>query len=109
MKIEIQSNNLKKYYRNEFGKGFYNEIRQKILPLIENAVPIAQIKKDYFLTNKQIAFLIQYEDKKPNFTKILGCKNESYYNSENEIMDSISSYYSYEGLSEDEKIIYNTL
>lgn len=107
MKTEIQSNDFKRYYRNDFGKGFYSEIRRKILPLVENAVPIRDIKKEFYLTNKQIGFLIQYQDKKPNFTKILGCKTESYYSSEDELMKPLT--YNYNDLSLDEKLIYNTI
>lgn len=105
MKAEITLNNSKKYYKNEFGKGFYSELREKILPLIQQAVPIAKIKKDFYLQKNQIGFLIQHQDKKPNFTEILGCKTESYY-SEDEMMKPIS--YTYNDLSEDEKLIYNS-
>ena len=106
MKTDIQSNDSKRYYRNEFGKGYYSELRCKILPLIQQAVPIAKIKKDFLLQRNQIGFLIQYKDKKPTFTKILGCKEESYY-SEDEMMKTIS--YTYNDLSPDEKLIYNTI
>lgn len=106
MKTEIQSNDSKRYYRNEFGKGHYSELRRKILPLIQQAVLISKIKKDFLLQRNQIGFLIQYQDKKPTFNKILGCKKESYY-SEDEMLKTIS--YSYDDLSEDEKLIYNTI
>lgn len=106
MKTEITSSDLKRYYRNEFGKGYYNELRDKIQPLIKEGVPIIKIIRNFNLKTDQIGFLITSQDKKSKFVKILGSKTESYYN-EDEMMKPIS--YTYEGLSEDEKLIYNTL
>lgn len=104
MKTEIQQSDLKRYYRNEFGKGFYSELKRKIIPLIKEAVPIDTIRKDFSLTKKQIGFLITYKEFKPKSIKVLGCKTESYY-TEDEMMKTIS--YSYDDLSPDEKLIYN--
>ena len=51
MKAEIKSNDPKKYYKNEFNKGYYNELRDKIIYLIKEAVPITEIIKDFSLKN----------------------------------------------------------
>jgi hypothetical protein len=106
MKPEIQTNDLKKYYRNEFNKGFYSELRDKIIPLIEKGVNVQQIRKNFYLNNKEIGFLVTYKEFKPKFNKVLGSKTESYY-TENEMMKTIS--YSYDDLSPDEKLIYNEI
>jgi hypothetical protein len=104
VKAEIISNDLKRYYKTEFGKGYYNELRDKIEPLIKEGVPIIKIIKDFSLKTEQIGFLITSQDKKSKFVKILGSKTESYY-SEDEMMKPIT--YSYNDLSPDEKLIYN--
>ena len=104
MKAEITSNDSKRYNRSEFNLGCYNELRDKIIPLIKEAIPIVEIAKDFSLKTEQIGFLITNKDKKSKFAPILGSKTESYY-SEYEMMKPIS--YSYEDLSPDEKLIYN--
>ena len=104
MKAEITSDDSKKYYKTEFGKGYYNELRDRIIPLIKEAVPIIEIIKEFSLKTEQIGFLITSQDKKNKFVQILGNKTESYY-TEDEMMNPIS--YSYEDLSPDEKLIYN--
>ena len=104
MKAEIISDDSKRYYKTEFGKGYYNELRDKIIPLIQEAVPIIEITKEFSLKTGQIGFLITSKDKKNKFVQILGSKTESYY-TEDEMMKPI--IYSYEDLSTDEKLIYN--
>lgn len=105
LKAEITSNDLKRYYKTEFGKGYYNELRDKIIPLIKEGVPIAEIIKNFSLKTEQIAFLITHKDVKQNdFIKPLGSKKESYY-TEDEMLKPIS--YGYNDLSPDEKLIYN--
>ena len=104
MKTEITSNDSKRYYKTEFGKGYYNELRDRIIPLIKEAVPILKIVRNFNLKTEQIGFLITSQDKKSKFVPILGNKTESYY-SEDEMMKPIS--YSYKDLSPDEKLIYN--
>ena len=104
MKAEIISDDSKRYYKTEFGKGYYNELRDRIIPLIKEAVPIIEIIKEFSLKTEQIGFLITSQDKKNKFVQILGNKTESYY-TEDEMMKPIS--YSYEDLSPDEKLIYN--
>jgi hypothetical protein len=104
VKTEIQSNDSKRYYKTEFGKGYYNELRDKIIPLIKEAVPIIKIVRDFNLKTEEIGFLITSQDKKSKFVPILGSKTETYY-SEDEMMKPIS--YSYKDLSPDEKLIYN--
>jgi hypothetical protein len=104
VKAEITSDDSKKYYKTEFGKGYYNELRDRIIPLIKEAVPIIEIIKEFSLKTEQIGFLITSQDKKNKFVQILGNKTESYY-TEDEMMNPIS--YSYEDLSPDEKLIYN--
>lgn len=106
MKAEIKSNDPKKYYKNEFNKGYYNELRDNITYLIKEAVPITEIIKDFSLKSEQIGFLITTQDKKNKFVQILGNKTESYY-TEDEMMKTIS--YSYKDLSPDEKLIYNEI
>jgi hypothetical protein len=106
LKAEIISDDSKRYYKTEFGKGYYNELRDKIIPLIKEAVPIAGIIKDFSLKTEQIGFLITSKDKKLKFIQILGSKTESYY-TEEEMMKTIS--YSYDDLSPDEKLIYNEI
>ena len=104
--LEMELERKKNYYVNEFKQGFYNELRDKILPLIEQAVPIKEIKKHFNLTTGQIAFLVMHKNVKQYDIKLLGCKTESYY-TENEMMKTIS--YSYDDLSPDEKLIYNEI
>lgn len=104
MKAEIISDDSKRYHKTEFGKGYYNELRDKIMPLIKEAVPIIKIIRDFSLKTEQIGFLITSQDKKSKFVPILGNKTESYY-SEDEMIKPIR--YSYEDLSPDEKLIYN--
>lgn len=104
MKAEIISNDLKRYYKTEFGKGYYNELRDRIIPLIKEAVPIIEIIREFSLKTEQIGFLITSQDKKNNFVQVLGSKTESYY-TEEEMIKTIS--YSYDDLSPDEKLIYN--
>ncbi len=104
MKAEIISDDSKRYYKTDFGKGYYNELRNKIIPLIKEGVPIAEIIKDFSLKTEQIGFLITSQDKKSKFVQLLGSKTESYY-TEDEMMKPIT--YSYNDLSPDEKLIYN--
>jgi hypothetical protein len=106
MKIILNEELEKKitYYKSEFNQGFYNELRNKITPLIENGVSINFIKNTYKLRSNEIIFLLTSQDKKGKFVPILGSKTESYY-TEDEMMKPIS--YSYEDLSPDEKKIYN--
>ena len=106
MKIILNEELEKKitYYKSEFNQGLYNELRNKITPLIEKGTPIEFIRNTYKLRNDQIMFLLTKEDKKTKYFKILGSKTESYY-TEDEMMKPIS--YTYEDLSPDEKKIYN--
>jgi hypothetical protein len=104
VKAEIISNDLKRYYKTDFDKGYYNELRDKIEPLIKEGVPIIKIIRNFNLKTEQIGFLITSQDKKSKFAPILGSKTESYY-SEDEMMKPIT--YSYNDLSPDEKLIYN--
>jgi hypothetical protein len=105
MKVDIEQQAVSHYFKARFKLGYYNELRDKILPLIEQAVPTRKIRKDFKLTNEQITFLIMHKTSNSNFNKVLGSKTESYY-SENEMMKPIE--YSYNKLSPDEKLIYNT-
>lgn len=103
MKLDL---NKKLSNKTNFNLGVYDELKSNIMPLIQQGVPTKKIRKDFNLTNKQITFLIMYNNNESNFFKILGSKTESYY-SEKEIMKPIS--YSYKDLSPDEKLIYNEI